>query len=172
MKTFEYRNLLPPFPAESRVWVYQSARLLSISEALQAEDFLTAFAANWQSHGAPVKAWASLFFGQFIVLMADDSHNVVGGCSTDNSVRSIKELESRLGTSLFDRQSLGFIIKDKVQLLPLSQFSYAVENGFINGDTLYFNNTVQTKQDLEINWIIPINQSWLAGKLKAKAGVR
>ena len=31
---------------------------------------------------------------------------------------------------------------------------YAVNSGFITGDTLYFNSLVQTKEELENNWII------------------
>jgi hypothetical protein len=52
-----------------------------------------------------------------------------------------------------------------VELLPLSQLQYAFDNGFINGDTLYFNNLVQTKEELESKWIIPVKDSWLARKI-------
>ena len=70
---------------------------------------------------------------------------------------------------MFDRQNLAFIIKDKVQLLPLGQLKYAVENGFINPDTIYYNNTVLTKEELEKNWMIPIKDSWVAKKLSPGA---
>jgi hypothetical protein len=62
---------------------------------------------------------------------------------------------------MFDRTTLAFVVKEKIQLLPLSQLQYAVENGFVNADTLYFNNLVQTKEELENNWIIPVKESWL-----------
>ena len=57
-------------------------------------------------------------------------------------------------------------IKDKAQLLPLAQLKYAVENGFVNADTLYFNNLVATKQELLEKWLVPVKESWLAGKIK------
>lgn len=66
---------------------------------------------------------------------------------------------------MFDRTTLAFVIKDKVQLLPLAQLQYAFDNGFINSDTLYFNNLVQTKEELESNWIIPVKDSWLSKKI-------
>ena len=56
-------------------------------------------------------------------------------------------------------------MKDKIELLPLSQLKYAFENNFIDADTFYFNNVVLTKKELESNWIIPIKDSWLAKKL-------
>jgi hypothetical protein len=66
---------------------------------------------------------------------------------------------------MFDRTALAFVVKDKVQLLPLSQLQYAIDNGFIKGDTLYFNNLVQSKEELETNWIIPVKDSWLSKKV-------
>lgn len=152
------------FHPDSKVWVYQSNRLFMLSEALAIEEMLNAFTAQWLSHGTPVKGAAYLFFGQFIILMADENATGVSGCSTDSSVRLIKEIEKQFGVNMFDRTSLAFVIKDKVQLLPLSQLPYAIENGFIGGDTLYFNNLVQTKQELENTWIIPVKDSWLGKK--------
>jgi hypothetical protein len=67
---------------------------------------------------------------------------------------------------MFNRQNLAFLVKDRVQLLPLNQLNYALENNFITPDTLYFNNLVQTKEELLNNWMIPVKQSWLAKKLK------
>jgi len=162
---FEYKHLLNNnFHANSRVWVYQCSRLLSLDEALEAEEMLKEFTVQWKSHGTPVKGAAYLFFGQFIVLLADETATGVSGCSTDSSVRLIKDIEQKFGVNMFDRTTLAFVIKDKVQLLPLSQIPYAIENGFINAGTLYFNNLVQTKQELESKWIIHVKESWLNEK--------
>jgi hypothetical protein len=153
------------FHPQSRVWIYQSSRLFSLGEAFDIEDMLKEFAAGWQSHGTPVKGAGYLFFGQFIVLMADETATGVSGCSTDSSVRLIKEIEKRFSVNMFDRTTLAFVVKDKIQMLPMSQLQYASSNGFINGDTLYFNNLVQTKAELESKWIVPVKESWLANKI-------
>jgi hypothetical protein len=161
-----YRDLLPEdFSPASRVWIYQSNRLFTLSEALNIEDKLNEFVAGWNSHGDAVKGFATLFFGQFIILMADESATGVSGCSTDSSVRLIKELERMFQVNLFDRQLLAFVVKDKIQMLPLSQLNYAVQNGFISNETLYFNNTVLNKQELLNSWIIPVKESWLSKKI-------
>jgi hypothetical protein len=164
----DYKYLLEgSFHPDSRVWVYQSSRLFSLTEALEIEILLKEFTASWQSHGVPVKGAGYLFFGQFVILMADETTTGISGCSTDSSVRLIKHLEQRFGVSLFDRTTLAFVVKDRsdnhqIQLLPLAQLKYAIENGFIAGETLYFNNLVQSKEELETNWIIPAKNSWLA----------
>jgi hypothetical protein len=147
------------------VWIYQSSRLFFISEALQMEDMLNEFAANWKSHGAPVKGYANLLFCHFIILMADETATGVSGCSTDSSVHLIKSIEEKFKVQMFDRQNLAFIVKDKIQLLPLSQLEYAVENNFINAGTLYFNNTVLSKKELLEKWIVPVSDSWLSKRL-------
>ena len=167
----EYKHLLNhDFDPGSKVWIYQSSRLFTISEALRIEEMIIEFAANWHSHGVPVKAAAHLFFGQFVVLMADETATGVSGCSTDSSVRLIKEIEQIFGVNMFDRLALAFLIKDKsdsprIQVLPMPQLKYAVEQGFITADTLFFNNVVLTKEELENKWIIPAKDSWLAKKI-------
>ena len=158
-------HLPEDFADSSRVWIYQSSRLFFISEALEMEDMLNDFAANWKSHGTPVKGFANLFFGRFIVLMADETATGVSGCSTDSSVHLIKSIEEKYKVQMFDRQNLAFVVKDKIELLPLSQLEYAVENNFINADTLYFNNTVLSKKEMVEKWIIPVKDSWLAKRV-------
>lgn len=166
----EYKHLLPEnFSPQSRVWIYQSSRLFMLSEALEIEELLNEFAEVWRSHGAEVNAYASLFFGQFLVLMADETNTTVSGCSTDTSVNFVKSLGEKYGVDFFNRTNLAFVVKDKVQTLPLNQIQYALDNGFIAADTLYFNNVVQTKAELENGWIIPVKESWLASRLKISA---
>ncbi len=163
---FNYRELLPgEMDGSSRVWIYQSSRVFSISEGFQIEEKLNEFVGFWNSHGSQVKGYGKLFFGQFVILMADETASGVSGCSTDSSVRFIREMENQFNVQLLNRQLLAFFINDKVQLLPLSQLTFGAANGNINPDTLYFNNTVATKSELENNWIIPIKNSWLSSRI-------
>jgi hypothetical protein len=167
---WNYQAELPTeFASDSRVWIYQSSRLFTMGEALQIEDLLNHFVENWKSHGTPVKGYGNLFFGQFIVLMADENATGVSGCSTDSSVRLIKQLEELYKVNLFDRQLLAFQVKEKVQLLPLPQLQHAIDNDYITPDTLYFNNLAQTKEELENKWMIPVKESWLTKRIALKA---
>lgn len=160
---FDYKHLLPKdFAPSSRVWIYQSSRIFGLSEALAIEKMLDDFISDWKSHGTPVKGFGTLFFGQFIVLMADEEQTGVSGCSTDSSVRLIKTLEELFKIDLFDRTSLAFVIKEKIQLLPMGQLEYALENGFIQPETLFIDNSVQTKYTLENEWFKPVANSWIA----------
>lgn len=165
---FNIAEYLPDdFAPNSRVWIYQSDRIFFMQEALEMETMLQQFVKDWKSHGTPVKGYANLFFGRFIILMADENATGVSGCSTDSSVRLIKEIEKKYSVSLFDRQMLTFYIKDKVEILPLSQLNYAIENKFITANTLYFDNTVITKESLAANWITEAGNTWLSQKFSA-----
>jgi hypothetical protein len=162
------QEILPEhFDPQSRVWIYQASRLFGMSEVFEIETLLEDFISSWKSHGAPVKGYANLFYGQFIVLMADESHTSVGGCSTDSSVHVIKDIEKKFAVDMFNRQNLAFYIKDKVQLLPLTHLNHAITNEFVTADTLYFNNLVATKEELINAWLIPAGKSWLSKKIEA-----
>ncbi|MES2774719.1 MAG: hypothetical protein V4722_11070 [Bacteroidota bacterium] len=161
-----WKHLIPAgFSDSSRVWIYQSSRLFFMSEALEIETMMEDFVAGWLSHGAKVKGYANLLFGQFVVVIADEAQTGVSGCSTDSSVRLIKQIEDNFKVTMFDRMNLAFAIKDKVQVLPLAHLNHALENGFITPETIYFNNTVLNKKELLEKWMIPVKDSWLKGRL-------
>ncbi|MBV7533196.1 hypothetical protein [Chitinophaga sp. sic0106] len=162
-------NFPEGFSPASRVWIYQSNRPFNEKEVLEINEQLDQFTAQWNAHGDPVKGWGGVVMNQVIILMADETRTMVSGCSTDSSVRVIKSLERQYEINLFDRLLLGFVVKDKVQLLPLQQVAYALEKGYIDENTLYLNNTVLNKADLDSKWLIPLKDSWLAAKVGVKA---
>lgn len=159
-------ELLPSdFPADAKVWVYQSSRAFIEKEELEVNEQLHQFYENWQSHGQPVKGWAKLLFRQFVVVMADEQQSMVSGCSTDSSVRVIKSLERQYDVNFFDRMMITFLVKGKAEMLPFEQVQYAIDKGYIDGDTFLFNNVVATKQDLLEKWLVPLKFSWLATRV-------
>ena len=162
----DFHDLVPKdFNDNSHVWIYQSNRIFTLSEAIQIEELLKNFADNWKSHGTPVKGYGNLFFGQFIIFMADETASGVSGCSTDSSVRLIKNIEKDFEVDMFDRQMHAFIVNERIQLVPLSQVNNFLEEGILTANTLYFNNTILTKKELLKKWIIPVKKSWLAKRV-------
>lgn len=163
----ELQNIIPAdFSGGSKVWVYQSSRAFIEREAKEINEQLEQFYTQWQSHGEPVKGWAKLVFGQFIVFMADETSVHVGGCSTDSSVRVVKSIERQYEVNMFDRLVLTFLVEGKAQMLPINQVQYALDKGYIKNDTPLFNNVVVTKDELMSNWLIPLDKSWLASRVK------
>jgi hypothetical protein len=162
-------TILPKhFDPQSRVWVYQANRTFTMGEIFEVEPLLENFVDGWKSHGAKVKGYATVLYGQFVVIMADETATTVGGCSTDSSVHVIKAIEELTGVQMFNRTLLAFYMKDKVQTIPQAQVNYAIENGLLTMETLYFNNLVNTKSTLETEWLLPISKSWLAKTINVK----
>lgn len=157
------------FSDESRVWVYQSSRAFIEKEENEINEQLYQFYAQWQSHGTPVKGWAKLVFRQFIIFMADEAVTGVSGCSTDSSVRVVKSIERQYDVNMFDRLMLTFLVNEKAEMLPMNQVQYAIDKGYISGDTPLFNNVVGTKADLMNKWLVPIKDSWLSSRIKLEA---
>jgi hypothetical protein len=168
---YEFQHLIPAgFDPSSRVWIYQCNRTFLISEALEIEEMMNNFVQSWNSHGAKVKGYGNLLFGQFVVLMADETAAGVSGCSTDSSVRLVKQIEETFKVDMFNRQNLAFLVKEKIQTIPLAQLKYAFENNFINAETIYFNNLVATKEALLTEWMVPLKDSWLKTRLSIHHG--
>ena len=166
MENVELPNLLPgDFSNNSRVWIYQSSRAFIEKEEREVNEQLYQFYTQWQAHGAPVKGWAKLLFRQFVVVIADETDVEVSGCSTDSSVRVIKSLERQYDVNFFDRMMITFLIKNKAEMLPFNQVQYAIDKGFINKDTLVFNNIATTKKELLEKWLVPLTESWLAPRV-------
>jgi hypothetical protein len=139
-----------------------------MGEIFEVEPLLENFVDVWKSHGAKVKGYATVLYGQFIVIMADESATTVGGCSTDSSVHVIKAIEELTGVQMFNRTLLAFYVNEKVQTIPQAQVNYAVEHGLLTMETLYFNNLVNTKLALETEWLQPISKSWIAKTITIK----
>lgn len=154
------------FADNSRVWVYQSTRPFNEQQVKEVNEQLNQFYTQWMAHGAPVKGWAEVLLGRFIIIMADETDVAVTGCSTDASVRLIKSIERQYETTLFDRLSITFLVKGKAEVLPLNQVQVAIDKGFIDENTLMFNNLVSNKAELENNWLQPLKESWLINRVK------
>ncbi|PWU02317.1 MAG: hypothetical protein C5B52_05760, partial [Bacteroidetes bacterium] len=127
---------------------------------------LHSFIGEWNAHGAKVKGYANVFFGWFIVLIADETVAGVSGCSTDSSVRQMKLIEQKLNINLFERQNLAFLVDDEIQLFHLNQIKSLLESGSITGETVYFNNLVQSLTELRQIWMVPLKDSWLGKRFE------
>lgn len=161
-----YFNHIPTdFADDSRVWIYQCNRPFTEIETIEINKQLHDFSSTWKSHGDTVKGFGTILFHQFIILIADESATGVSGCSTDSSVRLIKEIEKKYTVNLFDRLTLAFLINETITTIPLHLFHDAIHKGIINETSLYFNNTILSKEALKNEWVVPVHKSWLAKNL-------
>ena len=149
-------------PATTRVWIYQASRPLTSAETLSILPTLARFAEEWTSHGRSLLASAAVLHQYFLVLGLDEAVAGASGCSIDASVRFVAQLEQHLGLELLEKSRLAFVQNGQVQLLDRRELKAATASGIITHDTLYFDNTIATKGELDALWPRPAGETWLA----------
>lgn len=148
-------------PSGSRIWIYQADRKFTEEEIKDIQQLTKVFLNNWAAHGNKLACSAKIFHNQFFVLTVFEDFQQPSGCSIDSSVHFVQSLEEQFNISFMDRSKVAFIIDGEVYLEPLPQVKNRIAEGFINEDTLTFNNLIDKKEDLETKWIIPAKKSWL-----------
>jgi hypothetical protein len=145
---------------DSRVWIYQADRILTLQEVSNIKSELNNFVSNWVSHGASLVASADVIYNLFIVFAVDEQKEHASGCSIDKSVNFLKEIEKKYSVSMFNRLLVSWKENNSIQLTPLHEFEKLISSGKINGTTTVFNNLIETVRELNANWEVPLLQSW------------
>ncbi|RZK90494.1 MAG: hypothetical protein EOO62_34985 [Hymenobacter sp.] len=149
-------------PPQARVWIYQASRPLLEEELMPLLPRLAAFAEEWTSHGRQLAASAQFLHRQFLVIGLNEAVAGASGCSIDASVRFVRELEHHLDIDLLEKSRMAFLTDGRLQLLNRRELRAAVVAGQVTASTLYFNNTLTTKAELDVQWPAPAGDTWLA----------
>lgn len=153
-------------PVHSRIWIYQSDRLLEASEIETIDFALRYFTQNWEAHQHPLQASYQILYQRFIILAVNQDHYEPSGCSIDKSVAVIRHIEQEFGLKLFDRLTIAYWENGQIKTLKSKELKEKIERGEFLSETLVFNNTVQSKKDLDAHWQVPAYQTWLAKYFK------
>src|ERR1051325_2667329 len=140
-------------PPHSRVWIYQAERELTPAEAESIKRKAAHFIAGWTSHDQLMKASIEIFHTRFIVVCVDEKTAPASGCGIDKSIHFIIDLEKEFKISFTDRMNVAYRENGKILSCRLSELKNA------KAETV-FNNLIQTKEELEKNWELPVGQSW------------
>jgi hypothetical protein len=153
-------------PTTSRVWIYQSSRILTASEQEQLLGALGDFISSWTAHQTGLKGSAEIRHGLFVIIAVDEDHNQASGCSIDKSVHFMKEAGKVLGVDFFDRLTATCMNPDgTVVLFKAHQLASQLEQGVVKPDAMLFNNLIHSLDLLEHKWMVPIHESWLSNFL-------
>lgn len=147
---------------DARVWVYQANKFLDSTARQAILNQTEHFLQQWDAHGKPLRASAIILHNLFLVVAVDESYNAASGCSIDASVHFLKELGNQLQLDFFDRSRQALIKEGNIQLEHFRNLKTHIGVGMIEKDTLTFNPSVSTLQELQTNWQIPAGESWLA----------
>ena len=152
----DFENL----PEESRIWIYQANRKLAEEEIALIEKQTSAFLEQWTAHGANLEAGYELKYNRFIIIGLNQENASASGCSIDASVHFIQSLEKQLGVDLLDKMNVTFYHGEYIAYKPLLEFKKMAKHKSVSGNTIVFNNLVNTKAEYLEHWEVPAKDSW------------
>jgi hypothetical protein len=155
-------STLATITPHSRIWIYQSNKTLDTEVQGKIRDQAKVFLDAWTSHGSTMDAVIEILYNRFIVIAVDEQTAPASGCGVDKSVRFIQDLEKGYGITLLDRMQVAWEENGGVHGASLREFETLLNSGKLGGETLVFNNLVNTKEEMEKNWRIPLKSSWHA----------
>jgi len=145
----------------SKIWIYQSATILSESQQKIIEQNTKQFLSQWTAHNMALIASFNIVKNHFLIISVDEDVTNASGCSVDSLFRFIQTLEASLHLSLLNRAEIAYERGDQIHLSALNNIPELIRKKMLNEDTFIYNNTVQKKFELQTNWRIPASTSWL-----------
>lgn len=147
-------------PESSRVWIYQANRSFTDAEQEEIKQRLEAFIEQWTAHGANLKASYEMRYKRFIILGLDQKMNAATGCSIDESVRFIQQLEKDYNVDLLDKMNVSYKQGEFVAYKTLIDFRKMAKDKAVSPNTIVFNNLVNNKAEYLSDWEVPASESW------------
>lgn len=160
-------NRFENFRDDARIWIYQSNRFLTDEESPSIQQEIDLFANGWVAHNHELKATGKIMRGYFVILSVDESYHKPSGCSIDSSVHFIQSMEKKFGISFFERLNLAYETGEGIELIHKSNIRKNVESGHLTNSTMIFNNLIQSNEELDSKWRIPLSESWAATLIPA-----
>ncbi|MCY2687015.1 ABC transporter ATPase [Salinimicrobium sp. TH3] len=147
-------------PESSRVWVFQANRSFTEEEQTEIKEKLEAFIEQWTAHGANLQASYEMRYKRFIILALDQKMNAATGCSIDESVRFIQQLEKDYNVDLLDKMNVSYKQGEFVAYKTLTDFRKMAKEKAVSPKTIVFNNLVNNKAEYLSDWEVPASESW------------
>lgn len=147
-------------PPESKIWIYQSNRKFTEEEFASIETDLQSFLENWAAHGTGLEASYQLKYYRFIIIAVNQENQIATGCSIDASVQFIQDLEQKYSVDLLDKMNVTFKLGEHIAHKPLIEFKKMAKEKAVSGNTIVFNNLVNTIEEWNESWEVPAAESW------------
>lgn len=149
----------------SRVWVYQSSKLLVGDLADEISNQIDAFLVQWAAHGKKLFSGFELLYDRFIVIAVDESKAMATGCSIDSMMSMIQKIDQEHSLDLLNRMKVAYRHSGQVSECDVNTFTKLLKSGEVSEQTLVYNNILNTLSQLDSDWLVPVKDSWHANLL-------
>ncbi len=146
-------------PEDARIWVYPSSRKFYTQELETLEEKLKNFVSGWKEEDENFTASFQILHNRFIVFYADETTQLINK-DVDALVAFVLQLQQEYEIELLDRMNVCFKQGEYIQYKDVKAFRKLLKSKSVNDKTIVFNNLIQTKEELENFWEVPITESW------------
>jgi len=150
----------------SRVWIYQSNEKLNLSDIKLINKKSNEFIKNWKAHNKDLKSAYTILHNHFLIIAIDEDFNPIGGCSIDHSLRLIKDISNTINKNLLDRRIIIYKENNLIKSISLSELKTQINKGLFSTDTIIFDTTINSKQDLLDKFEVKLSSSWISKFLR------
>lgn len=164
MKKFIYFcDMLVPFESLSesaKTWVYPASRKFYKEELSAVENKIKDFVSDWKKDDTEFKASYQFLYDRFVVVLAEDPEGKLTNQDLDQVVAFILSLQADYQLELLDRMNVCFKQGEFVQYKEIKEFKQLLKKKSVSKKTIVFDNLIQTKEELQHFWEVPITESW------------
>ncbi|MBI1185229.1 ABC transporter ATPase [bacterium] len=145
----------------NKIWIYQADRFLTDEEVAWMNEQMAGFTAQWKAHGVKLNAEFDVLQHLFLIVKVDEDRQNATGCSIDESVHFIKQMQEHIGVNFFNRQRVAYKVGNELKQCSLPAFKKLIQEGLVDENTPVFNNTLTDVSDFDSKWLVAAGHSWL-----------
>lgn len=150
---------------EAKVWVYPSSRKFYAQEIEAITKKMQEFVENWKGGDENFTASYQILYSRFLIFIADKATPFTHA-EINEQVQFVLQLQEEYKVALLDKMNVCFKQGEYVQYKELKDFKKLLKNKALTEKTIVFDNLIQTKDELENYWEVPISESWYSRFLK------
>jgi len=148
-------------PSSSKVWIFQSDRILNTIEKKTISSNLNQFLDSWVSHGSELCVSFTIKYDVFLIIGVDSEYLNASGCSIDKLMARIAAIGNAHSIDFFNRLNICILDGDAIQMISLNSLMELIKIGKVDADTQIFHNNISTKFQLDSEWKKKVQDSWL-----------
>jgi hypothetical protein len=152
-----------------KIWIYTLSKELSDEQLLDLNNRCEAFVSTWTAHDVSLDASFELYKNRLLIFKVNEDKYNASGCSIDKQLRFVKDLEALYSIQLLNRLLIAYQDNDKVRVIKSSQVSELIHSGELNENTLIFDNTITSANQLKTEWLKQLKNTWLVKYLNIQS---
>ena len=145
-----------------RIWIYTLSKELTSEQLSDFKNNCQEFVSSWTAHEVKLDASYELVNNRLLIFKVNEDSYNASGCSIDKQLRFIKEQERIFVVELLNRMLVAYEQNSELQITHQSKIKELLLAGEITKNTLIYDNTLTSSNDLSSSWKVPLSQTWLS----------